>query len=49
MIYLNFRASGTVYRADNISNKFEFAIKRMNLEQLIRKDLIVSEIEGFTN
>jgi len=37
-----FRASGTVYRAFNKSNNYEFAIKRMVLEQINRKDLIVS-------
>ena len=45
-IFLNIRASGTVFKAVNKSNKLEFAIKRMEIEQQSRKDLIVSEIES---
>ena len=45
-IFLNIRASGSVNKAFNKSNKLEFAIKRMEIEQQSRKDLIVSEIES---
>ena len=45
-IFLNIRASGSVNKAVNKSNKLEFAIKRMEIEQQSRKDLIVSEIES---
>ena len=45
-IFLNIRASGTVYKAVNNSNKLEFAMKRIEIEQQSRKDLIVSEIES---
>ena len=42
--FYSFRASGTVFTAEDVSTGDQVAIKQMNLSQQPKKELIINEI-----